>query len=198
MASNSCLEEKYSRFSDQRAHFARIPRLFREKWCILTNFSPPGVAMLKSPPNKLVPDCQSSGADKQDTRSSVIINPCSPTQKIRIKYLSVTCNYVSLKITMHHYPSAPITVHHYTSLHITTYHYTWLHITTFIYTRNHSQFYDLLKSDETIQMHYKNEVIKNKQCIKNTRSSIEQQLQKKFSQHWFKAQNNISDSSRQT
>ena len=160
--------------------------------------SPPGVAMLKSPPNKLVPDCQSSGADKQDTRSSVIINPCSPTQKIRIKYLSVTCNYVSLKITMHHYRSAPITVHHYTSLHITTYHYTWLHITTFIYTRNHSQFYDLLKSDETIQMHYKNEVIKNKQCIKNTRSSIEQQLQKKFSQDWFKAQNNISDSSRQT
>ena len=150
--------------------------------------SPPGVAMLKSPPNKLVPDCQSSGADKQDTRSSVIINPCSPTQKIRIKYLSVTCNYVSLKITMHHYPSAPITVHHYT----------WLHITTFIYTRNHSQFYDLLKSDETIQMHYKNEVIKNNQCIKNTRSSIEQQLQKKFSQDWFKAQNNISDSSRQT
>ena len=160
--------------------------------------SPPGVAMLKSPPNKLVPDCQSSGADKQDTRSSVIINPCSPTQKIRIKYLSVTCNYVSLKITMHHYPSAPITVHHYTSLHITTYHYTWLHITTFIYTRNHSQFYDLLKSDETIQMHYKNEVIKNKQCIKNPHSSIEQQLQKKFSQDWFKAQNNISDSSRQT
>ena len=38
-------------------------------------------------------------------------------------------------------------------------------------------------------MHYKNEVIKNKQCIKNTRSSIEQQLQKKFSQDWFKAQN---------
>ena len=47
-------------------------------------------------------------------------------------------------------------------------------------------------------MHYKNEVIKNKQCIKNPHSSIEQQLQKKFSQDWFKAQNNISDSSRQT
>ena len=111
MASNSCLEEKYSRFSDQRAHFARIPRLFREKMVHLDQLSPPGVAMLKSPPNKLVPDCQSSGADKQDTRSSVI-NPCSPTriQKIRIKYLYVTCNYVSLNITMHHYPSAPITV----------------------------------------------------------------------------------------
>jgi len=38
MASNSCLEEKCSRFCDQRAYFARIPRLFREKWCILTNF----------------------------------------------------------------------------------------------------------------------------------------------------------------
>ena len=46
-------------------------------------------------------------------------------------------------------------------------------------------------------MHYKYEVIKNPQCIKNTRSNIKQQLQKKFSQHWFKAQNDISDSSRQ-
>ena len=30
----------------------------------------------------------------------------------------------------------------------------------FMYARNHSQFYDLLNSVETIQMHYKNEVIK--------------------------------------
>ena len=67
----------------------------------------------------------------------------------------------------------------------------------FIYARNHSQFYDLLNSDETIQMYFKNEVIKNQQCVKNTRSSIKQQLQKKFSQDWFKAQNDISDSSRQ-
>ena len=29
-------------------------------------------------------------------------------KKIRLKYLHVTCNYVSLNITMHHYPSAPI------------------------------------------------------------------------------------------
>ena len=60
----------------------------------------------------------------------VVINPCSPTriQKIQLKYLHVTCNYVSLNITMHHYPTPPITVHHYTSLHITTYHYTSLHI----------------------------------------------------------------------
>ena len=43
----------------------------------------------------------------------------------------------------------------------------------FIYARNHSQFYDLLNSDETIQMHYKIEVIKNQQCVK-------QQLQKNF------------------
>ena len=50
----------------------------------------------------------------------------------------------------------------------------------FIYARNHSQFYDLLNSDETIQMHYKIEVIKNRQCVKNTRSSIKQQLQKDF------------------
>ena len=64
----------------------------------------------------------------------------------------------------------------------------------FIYARNHSQ---LLNSDETIQMHYKNEVIKKQQCVKNTRSSIKQLLQKKFSQDWFKAQNDISDSSRQ-
>ena len=46
-------------------------------------------------------------------------------------------------------------------------------------------------------MHFKNEVIKKQQCVKNTRSSIKQQLQKKFSQDWFKAQNDISDSSRQ-
>ena len=46
-------------------------------------------------------------------------------------------------------------------------------------------------------MHCKNEEIKNQQCIKNTRSSIKQQLQKKFSQDWFKPQNDISDSSRQ-
>ena len=43
----------------------------------------------------------------------------------------------------------------------------------FFYARNHSQFYDLLNSDETIQMHYKIEVIKNQQCVK-------QQLQKNF------------------
>ena len=55
----------------------------------------------------------------------------------------------------------------------------------------------LLNSDETIQMYYKIEVIKNQQCVKNTRSSIKQQLQEKFSQDWFKAQNDISDSSRQ-
>ena len=67
----------------------------------------------------------------------------------------------------------------------------------FSYARNHSQFNDLLNSDETIQMYYKNEVIKNQQCVKNTRSSIKQQLQKKFSQDWFKARNDISDSSRQ-
>ena len=67
----------------------------------------------------------------------------------------------------------------------------------FIYARNHTQFYDLLNSYETIQMHYKNEVIKKQQCVKNTRSSIKQQLQKKFSQDWFKGQNDISDSSRQ-
>ena len=56
----------------------------------------------------------------------------------------------------------------------------------FIYARNHSQFYDLLNSDETIQIHYKNEVIKNQQCVKDTRSSIKQQLQKKLSQDCFK------------
>ena len=46
-------------------------------------------------------------------------------------------------------------------------------------------------------MHCKNEVIKNQQCVKNTRSSIKQQLQKKFSHDWLKAQNDISDNSRQ-
>ena len=43
-------------------------------------------------------------------------------------------------------------------------------------------------------LHFKNEVIKNQQCVKNTRSSIKQQLQ---IEDWLKAQNDISDSSRQ-
>ena len=46
-------------------------------------------------------------------------------QKIRLKYVHVTCNYVSLN-----YASLPITTFHCPSLHITTYHYTSLHITT--------------------------------------------------------------------
>ena len=46
-------------------------------------------------------------------------------------------------------------------------------------------------------MPYKNDVIKNQQCIQNTRSSIKQNLQKKFSQDWFKSKNDISKSSRQ-
>ena len=39
-------------------------------------------------------------------------------------------------------------------------------------------FFALLNSDQTIQMHYENEII-NQQCVKNTRFSIKQQLQKK-------------------
>ena len=50
----------------------------------------------------------------------------------------------------------------------------------------------LLNSDGTIQMYYKIQVIKNQQCVKNTRSSIKQQLQKNFLKDWFKAQNDIS------
>ena len=50
---------------------------------------------------------------------------------------------------------------------------------------------------QLIHLYYKNEVIKNQQCVKKTRSSIKQQLQEKFSQDWFKSQNYISDSSRQ-
>ena len=46
-------------------------------------------------------------------------------------------------------------------------------------------------------MHFKNEVIKKQQCVKNTRSSIKQQLQERFSQDWLKRESDISDSSRQ-
>ena len=46
-------------------------------------------------------------------------------------------------------------------------------------------------------MHYKSEVIKNQQQVKNNRSSIKQQLQENFSQDWLKAQNDIWDSCRQ-
>ena len=50
-------------------------------------------------------------------------------------------------------------------------------------------------------MHCKNEVRKNQQCVKtvkDTRSSIKQQLQKKFSQDWLKAQNDISERQKYT
>ena len=46
-------------------------------------------------------------------------------------------------------------------------------------------------------MHFKNEVIKKQQCVKNTRSSIKQQLQERFSQDWLKGESDISDSSTQ-
>ena len=46
------------------------------------------------------------------------------------KKIQLKCNYVSLNITMHHYPSKHITTHHYTSLPITTHHYILLQITT--------------------------------------------------------------------
>ena len=46
-------------------------------------------------------------------------------------------------------------------------------------------------------MHYKNEAIKTSNGLRNTRFSIKQHLQKKFSQDWLEAQNDISDSSRQ-
>ena len=59
--------------------------------------------------------------------STWVINPCSPTriQKIRLKYLHVICNYVSLNITM---TSLPITTYYYTSLPITIHQYTLLPI----------------------------------------------------------------------
>ena len=46
-------------------------------------------------------------------------------------------------------------------------------------------------------MHYKNEVIINQQCVKNTRSSIKQQLQKKFFSRLVKSSKRHSDNSRQ-
>ena len=46
-------------------------------------------------------------------------------------------------------------------------------------------------------MHYKNEVIKNQQCVKNTRSSIKQQLQKKIFSRLVKSSKRHSDNSRQ-
>ena len=46
-------------------------------------------------------------------------------------------------------------------------------------------------------MHYKNEVIINQQCVKNTRSSIKQQLQKKIFSRLVKSSKRHSDNSRQ-
>ena len=46
-------------------------------------------------------------------------------------------------------------------------------------------------------MHCKNELIKNQQCVKNTRSSIKQQLQKKIFSRLVKSSKRHSDNSRQ-
>ena len=46
-------------------------------------------------------------------------------------------------------------------------------------------------------MYCKNELIKNQQCVKNTRSSIKQQLQKKIFSRLVKSSKRHSDNSRQ-
>ena len=50
----------------------------------------------------------------------------------------------------------------------------------FIYARNHSQFYDLLNSDETIQMHYKNEVIKKSNVLRTLVLALNNSCRKNF------------------
>ena len=50
----------------------------------------------------------------------------------------------------------------------------------FIYARNHSHFYDLLNSDEIIQMHYKNEVIKTSNVLRTLVLALNNSCKKKF------------------
>ena len=61
--------------------------------------------------------------------------------KIDLKYLHVTCNYVSLNITTHHFPSRLMTTRHYPSLHITLHYTPSLHITVHHYPSLHITFH---------------------------------------------------------
>ena len=66
-----------------------------------------------------------------------------------------------------------------------------------LYARNHRQFYGSLNSDETFTtlVHYKNEAIKISSVLRTLVSALNNR--RKLSQDWLKAQNDISDNSRQ-
>ena len=62
----------------------------------------------------------------------------------------------------------------------------------FFRQRNHSAFFDILNSDETLRIHSAKEIL-TQQHIKNSLSGIK----KNYLQNWLKARNSKSDSSRE-
>ena len=55
----------------------------------------------------------------------------------------------------------------------------------FCYARRHSQFFDVLKSEQLIRMPSTSNIV-NRQHIKNARSSFKKQLRKNYVQNWLK------------
>ena len=65
----------------------------------------------------------------------------------------------------------------------------------FCYARRHSQFFDVLNSDQLIRMPSTRNIV-NRQHIKNARSSFKKQLRKNYVQNWLKTRSNSSEGSR--
>ena len=66
----------------------------------------------------------------------------------------------------------------------------------FLYAKNRGAFFDILNSDETLQIHSAQEIL-TQQHIKNACSRIKQQLRENYLQNWLNARNSKSDSSRE-
>ena len=66
----------------------------------------------------------------------------------------------------------------------------------FLYAKSHSQFFDILNSDEVIRKHSTIDTV-NQQQIKNVRSSIKKQLRKTYVQNWLQIRSSTTDNSRE-
>ena len=65
-----------------------------------------------------------------------------------------------------------------------------------LHAKSHSQFVNILNSDETLRMHL-TRTVETKQRLKKIRSNIKQQLRKKYVENWLKTRQSTSDSSRE-
>ena len=66
----------------------------------------------------------------------------------------------------------------------------------FLYANSHSQFFDILNSDEVIREHSTINTV-NQQQIKNVRSSIKKGLRKTYVQNWLQIRSSTTDNSRE-